>query len=751
MDRQRLLQRDSVRVGVLAGLGLALGVYSVLATVLISKDGVFYIGQAQVFSRAPLAVAQRQSAGYPALLWLAHAAAGAVGAGDSVFSWIHVSQGVTLVCRVLTLIVLYLLGRLLIGGPRAFWAVLILLVLPYLAESGHDVLRDWPALLFLALGLWLLYWAVQRRAWWVFGLVGLAAAAGCLIQPTCAQLVFYALLALAVVGTAKGHRHLWRLLGAAVLLVAGFAGPVLPYMYVSGAVVPRQWMPPKFNSAPMIASVGGQGASNDALEFEVRQGELLEIAIEASDPQGDKLAVSLASIPVGSRPVYRLRLTASNSLFATISEDEMTTLLEIYPPGVARYEGISYYAYARPDARPGLEPVHRFWSAVQQRHFYTIDPSEKDEIAAESSNGVWTYEGIAFYAFVPGRQPPDTTPIRRLWSDRAGYLWTAAVPGREAAPAAEANAVDDGVAWYANVGGPPPAGMTLDGMTLRWQPGPGQQGDYQLNIIVSDGHLETCHLVRIKVTAPAAASSSSLAPTNPQLNLAGVASLPGSADRLFDAVAEDLMIFFFLPWGLGLYHRLRYEADRLERVLTPAIIAVNVALVLARDAWIGPGSTRRYCLALIALTIFYVPVGLDLIAQWLSRTVARRLHYTGTSSLPAFLILVAIGVAICLPKLFTPLYGDKRSYLTAARWLAENTRPEDVIAVPDSRLAFYARRQGLISVGDVDPRRADYIARFLPRDAKPSAPAGWSREYSLPLQDRQKRTLVIYNTHRHKG
>ena len=77
----------------------------------------------------------------------------------------------------------------------------------------------------------------------------------------------------------------------------------------------------------------------------------------------------------------------------------------------ADYDGIVYYAYARADARPGLEPVHRLWSPVRQRHFYTIHPSEKDAVLAESPKDAWTYEGIAFYAFAEGRQPPEAVPV----------------------------------------------------------------------------------------------------------------------------------------------------------------------------------------------------------------------------------------------------------------------------------------------------------------------------------------------------
>jgi hypothetical protein len=230
--------------------------------------------------------------------------------------------------------------------------------------------------------------------------------------------------------------------------------------------------------------------------------------------------------------------------------------------------------------------------------------------------------------------------------------------------------------------------------------------------------------------------------------------LPAGVNKLFDGFAEGLMVFFLVPWGLGLYCRMRYEADRLERVLTTAVIVGNVGLILGRYVWVAPTTERRYCLALVALTIFYVPAGLDHIARWLGQAIRsgdRRVIPSDKRVAIWFYVLAMIGIGICLPKLLTPLYADKDSYVKAIQWLRDNTRPDDVTAVPDTRLTFYAQRPGLVYRGDVDPRRADYIVRILEQDARTAPPAGWSQEYSVPINDRHARTLVIYKTHRAKG
>jgi hypothetical protein len=718
----------------------------------------------------------------------------------------------TLLYRALALMPLYLLGKSLVGGARAFWAILILIMLPYPAQFGSDVLRDWPYVMFLSLGFWLLYAALQRRIWWMFALAGLDAAAGYLIQPASAQLVLYGLLGLAVVlrrdakscvSTEEGRASLRGPLVSGALLIVGFAGPVLPVVWATGTLVPQQLNPATFNSAPVITSVGGRGASRDPPEFDVREGDLLEIGIEASDPQGDNLMLSLAAIPAGSRPVYQFRLTAGGDYFTTISEDEKNTLLEMYPPAAREYQGIVYYAYTQADARPGLEPVHRFWSPFQQQHFYTIRQSEKDALVTELPRDAWAYEGIAFYAFAQGHQPPDTVPVHRL-GGKLAHLGT--VP----------SIADDEVVWYVHVVGKPPAGMSIQEGALRWRPGPGQRGEYWINIIVSDGKLETCQLVRVTVREGPAAqglpmsirpdraggvasvtngssgvnrdhpggsgkaegfadggwanhrqaalaaathhghacASLSMAPVLGAAQYVGLGRLPAAVDRFFDGFTESLMVFFLVPWGVGLYWRMRHEAGRLERVLMTAVIVVNVGLILSRYLWVSPTVERRYCLPMLALTIFYVPVGLEQIAHWLSRRVVsgdRPAGQLDRRSAIWFHVLAVIGIGVCLPKLLAPLYADKDSYVKAIEWLHDNTRADDVTAVPDSRLTFYAERPGLVYRNEVDPRRADYIVRILEKGANTSVPGGWSQEYSVPTHDRHGRTLTIYKTHRRKG
>jgi hypothetical protein len=76
----------------------------------------------------------------------------------------------------------------------------------------------------------------------------------------------------------------------------------------------------------------------------------------------------------------------------------------------------SQAAYGR---NPALAPVYRFWSSKLGGHLYTISEAEKDKLL-NSDPRVWTFEGVAFYAYPPDRAPVGSRPIYRFWSGRLG-------------------------------------------------------------------------------------------------------------------------------------------------------------------------------------------------------------------------------------------------------------------------------------------------------------------------------------------
>jgi len=240
-EETRLLEkRDIVHIAIVAAIALVVGVYLIATTVLIARDGVFYIQRAQRFINDPANIIRKYPPGYPFLILAAHTfAAGLFGGNSSAQSWIYSAQAVTLLCRLLALIPLYFMGKLLVGAKNSFLAVLILLFLPYPAEYGADVLREWPHIMFLSCGFLFLLLGSKRGICWMFGLAGLSAGLGYLIRPVCAQLVFYGAIWI-VIRFLRPEPNMSRLklLLSLLLLFVGFVIPAGPYTKARGRILP---------------------------------------------------------------------------------------------------------------------------------------------------------------------------------------------------------------------------------------------------------------------------------------------------------------------------------------------------------------------------------------------------------------------------------------------------------------------------------------------------------------------------------
>ncbi|MHC4564409.1 MAG: ArnT family glycosyltransferase [Planctomycetota bacterium] len=232
-------ERDVINLLVLIFIAAALGVYMIATTVVISKDGVYYIERAQEFTSDPDKAIGTHQPGYPLLIFATHEVT-TIFAGDlSLFGWIYCAQGVTLLFRLLGLIPLYFVGKWLVGGRKSFCAMLILILLPHPAKMSCEVLREWPYVCILALGFLCLLRGAGRGKCWMFGLAGLSAGLGCWIRPECAQLVIYGLLwlALCMLWPKVGKMDRTRSLAALGLLLVGFTAPMLPYRKHTGSFI----------------------------------------------------------------------------------------------------------------------------------------------------------------------------------------------------------------------------------------------------------------------------------------------------------------------------------------------------------------------------------------------------------------------------------------------------------------------------------------------------------------------------------
>ena len=240
-DVNRLVRKqDLVHIAILLTIALGIGVYLIATTVLISKDGVFYIERAQKFSSDPVSVIKGHPFGYPFLIFMAHKLVTLFSNSSSVHTWIYSAQGVTLLCRLAALIPLYFIGKFLVGSKKSFWAVLIIVILPHSAKFVCEVVREWPYILFLSVGFLGLLVGANQPKWWIWGLVGLSTGLGYLIRPESAQLIVYGFIWLTLCmfwpklcGVSKG-----RILIALALLLIGFAVPTVPYMKYTGKIIP---------------------------------------------------------------------------------------------------------------------------------------------------------------------------------------------------------------------------------------------------------------------------------------------------------------------------------------------------------------------------------------------------------------------------------------------------------------------------------------------------------------------------------
>ncbi|MFC1634960.1 glycosyltransferase family 39 protein [Planctomycetota bacterium] len=493
---------DIKNLFILIFIASVLGIYLITTTVVISKDGVMYIELAKVFSTEPMHVIKERFFGYSLLIFTAHKLALACGTGSSVLTWTYAAQSITLLCRILALIPLYFIGKRLVGSRWSFWAIFILIILPYPAEFGSDVLRDWPHILFLAAGFLCLLWGAEYGKWWMFAGAGLAAGFGHMIRPECAQLVVYGAAWILVRLFAPRHNMNRReLLYALIVLFIGFAVPAGPYMKARGRILP----------------------------------EKVKVYINAS----------------------------------------------------AGWES-------------------------------------KNAPESDTENG---------------------------------------------------------------------------------------------------------------------------------LNVSAASSLPGGIVKAIGKIAgemsDNLMYYFVPPLVIGALMRIRRRSaiKNIEKFFIPAFICVNVAMmIILYDAY--QYLSRRHCLPLVVFLIFYVPTGLNIQAQWLRDRFSKSRSQTNRQLRGWFFALLVVGVGICMPKLLRPIGVDKWGLRAAATWLKENTGPEDVIAVTDSRITFYAERKGLTYTTEA-PKEAGYVVRITKDESEGKDVGGMGQEqYSVQVDKRRKDTkrLRIYKT-----
>lgn len=493
-NEQSSRSRTTIHILILLAAALCIGVYLISTTVLIAGDGITFIEYAKELETSPIEAmkSKDQHPGYPFLIIAAHKIAKTGQDGSSLQSWIYSAQAAALAFRLLTVVLLYLVGKKIVGERLGFWAVLILILLPDAATYGSDAISDWPYLFFLSAGFSLLIWGATSGKWQLFGFSGLAAGMGYLIRPECAQVVvFGALWSGLQVFYSRRIISKHKAVFAFALLLAGFLIIAGPYMKLKGAVFPKK--------------------------------QLVEFTTNLPSSEIYKQAIQ----------------TGSNDIYAA--------------------------------------------------------------------------------GFAP--------------SDIAEAL-----------------------------------------------------------------------------------------------------------GKLVQRVSETLMWFFVPALLIGIYKNFRrrdwYEPGKFFVII---FIALNVFVTTLLYCKFGYMS-RRHTLPLVVFTIFYVPIGIETLASWLSVKFSDKANTNFW-----FSTLMLIGIVICSPKLLSPVRAEKQSYRDAARWLAKNTNEGDIIAVPDTRIGFYAGRGSVEYNGQDIPKEAKYAVKIL-KDRKnmPSGEEILGMKEVFSVKRRGKR-VVIYS------
>jgi hypothetical protein len=241
--KNRLVEKqDFIHIAILVTIALVIGVYLIATTVLIAKDGTFYIELAKSIADNPVeAMRNIPSWGYPFLIHLMHKMTGLFYDATSLQGWIISAQAVSLLSKVIASVALYFVGSYFVGSRLSFWGILILSILPDSVEYGSDALSNWPNIMFLAIGFLLLLLGSRFRKNWMFGWAGITTGLGYLVRPECGQVVLYgsAWLLFNLIRP-QGKMRRTKAAGALVLLLAGFAIIAIPYMRSKGYVFPRQ-------------------------------------------------------------------------------------------------------------------------------------------------------------------------------------------------------------------------------------------------------------------------------------------------------------------------------------------------------------------------------------------------------------------------------------------------------------------------------------------------------------------------------
>jgi hypothetical protein len=238
-------------------------------------------------------------------------------------------------------------------------------------------------------------------------------------------------------------------------------------------------------------------------------------------------------------------------------------------------------------------------------------------------------------------------------------------------------------------------------------------------------------------TVPSAAEASRYTPTR----------IAGAVGKFAQQTSQTLMWFFVLPLLIGIYNwfkkRKWYDAEKFFIII---LIAVNLSVLVWLYCRHGYMSDR-HTLPLMTVLVLFIPAGLQELALWLEKKVSGEVRSdSGSGRRFYFVVLLAAGIFICVPKLLKPIRIEERGYKMAADWLAANTKSSDVVAVPDKRINFYAGRMGPVYEDENIPAGPAYVVKKINtgNSADASAEKSGRAEYRYIDKKKKRVSIAIY-------
>lgn len=169
-------------------------------------------------------------------------------------------------------------------------------------------------------------------------------------------------------------------------------------------------------------------------------------AVEFANPQWPTADSGTWRVDL-ARPVYRLYNPAKRRHVYVGVGDETSR-----PGREWISEGTAFHAYPDGQQPPEAQPVHRFFNRTSNTRLYTLDESQKARLVDQESD-VWTYEGIAWYAYREDNHPFGVPPVYQFRASVQGdylYLYTASESEKNKLINDPTHLWSyDGVAWYA--------------------------------------------------------------------------------------------------------------------------------------------------------------------------------------------------------------------------------------------------------------------------------------------------------------